>query len=109
MALMMIESSQGVRNAAAIAAVPGVAGFYVGPSDLSNSLGIARSDPEVEEAIQTIVSVCVTQGIACGITANATDMPRRIEQGFTILGAGRAGGGLTAGNAEAVRVGRSAR
>ena len=108
-ALMMIESAQGVRNAAAIAAVPGVAGFYVGPSDLSNSLGVARSDPEVEEAIQTIVGVCVTQGIACGITASAADMPRRIEQGFTILGAGRAGGGLTAGNAEAVRVGRSAR
>ena len=108
-ALMMIESTQGVRNAAAIAAVPGVAGFYVGPSDLSNSLGVDRSDPEVEEAIETIVSVCVAQGIACGITANATDMPRRIEQGFTILGAGRAGGGLTAGNAEAVRVGRSAR
>ena len=108
-ALMMIESTQGVRNAAAIAAVPGVAGFYVGPSDLSNSLGVERSDPEVEEAIETIVSVCVAQGIACGITANATDMPRRIEQGFTILGAGRAGGGLTAGNAEAVRVGRSTR
>ena len=108
-ALMMIESAQGVRNAEAIAAVPGVAGFYVGPSDLSNSLGVERSDPEVEVAIETIVSVCVTQGIACGITANATDMPRRIEQGFTILGAGRAGGGLTAGNAEAVRVGRSTR
>ena len=103
-AVLMLLATATLAVAAAIAAVPGVAGFYVGPSDLSNSLGVARSDPEVEEAIQTIVGVCVTQGIACGITANATDMPRRIEQGFTILGAGRAGGGLTAGNAEAFLV-----
>ena len=108
-ALMMIESAAGVRNSAAIAAVPGVAGFYVGPSDLSNSLGVERSDPEVEEAIQTVVDVCVTHSIACGITASATDMLHRIEQGFTILGVGRAGGGLTAGNDRAVRAGRAVR
>ena len=107
-ALMMIESAAGARNAAAIAAVPGVTGFYVGPSDLSNSLGVARSAPEVEAAIQTIVDACRAQDIACGITASAADMPRRIAQGFRILGAGRAGGGLTAGNDTAVRAGRAA-
>ena len=107
-ALMMIESAAGVENAAAIAAVPGVAGFYVGPSDLSNSLGLPRGDPEVEAAIQTIVDACVAREVACGITASAADMPRRIAQGFRILGAGRAGGGLTAGNDAAVRAGRAA-
>ena len=35
------------------------------------------------------------------------DMQRRIDQGFRILGAGRAGGGLTAGNDAAVRAGRA--
>jgi 4-hydroxy-2-oxoheptanedioate aldolase len=107
-ALMMMESAAGVRNADAIAAVPGVAGFYVGPSDLSNSLGLPRDDPEVEEAIQTVADVCVARDIACGITASAADMPRRIAQGFRILGGGRAGGGLTAGNDAAVRAGRAA-
>ncbi len=107
-ALMMIESAAAVRNADAIAAVPGVTGFYIGPSDLSNSLGLPREAPEVEEAIQAVVDVCVARDIACGITASATDMPRRIAQGFRILGAGRAGGGLTAGNAAAVEAGRSA-
>ena len=108
-ALMMIESAAGVENAAAIAAVPGVTGFYVGPSDLSNSLGLPRDAPEVEEAIQAIVDACVASDIACGITASAADMPRRIAQGFRILGAGRAGGGLSAGNDAAVRAGRAVR
>ena len=108
-ALMMIESATGVRNAAAIAAVPGVTGFLIGPSDLSNSLGVPRDAPEVEEAIQTIVDACLTHDIACAITASAVDMPRRIAQGFRILGAGRAGGGLSAGNDAAVRAGRAVR
>ena len=108
-ALMMIESAAGVENAAAIAAVPGVTGFYVGPSDLSNSLGLPRDAPEVEEAIQAIVDACVDSDIACGITASAADMPRRIAQGFRILGGGRAGGGLSAGNDAAVRAGRAVR
>lgn len=107
-ALMMIESAAGVSNAEAIAAVPGVTGFYVGPSDLSNSLGVPRDAPEVEAAIQTIVDACLAHDVACGITASAADMPRRIAQGFRILGAGRAGGGLTAGNDAAVRAGRAA-
>ena len=106
-ALMMIESAAGARNAEAIAAVPGVTGFFVGPSDLSNSLGVPRDHPEVEDAIRTIVDTCVARDVACGITASAADMPRRIAQGFRILGAGRAGGGLSAGNAAAVRAGRA--
>ncbi len=106
-ALMMIESAAGVENADAIASVPGVTGFFVGPSDLSNSLGLPRDDPEVEDAIQTVVDACLAHGVACGITAGAADMRRRIDQGFRILGAGRAGGGLTAGNDAAVRAGRA--
>ncbi len=108
-AIMMIESAEGLRNVEAIAAVPGVAGFYVGPSDLSNSLGVPRNDPEVERAIQTIVDACRANDIACGITASARDMPRRIAQGFTILGGGRAGGGLPASVDAAVRAGRAVR
>ena len=107
-ALMMIETADGLRNVEAIAAVPGVAGFYVGPSDLSNSLGLPRNDPAVERAIGTIAAACRAGGVACGITAGAADMPRRIEQGFTILGAGRAGGGLPASVDAAVRAGRAA-
>ena len=50
----------------------------------------------VEALTQAIVDTCLARNIACGITAGAADMPRRIEQGFSILGGGRAGGGLPA-------------
>ena len=108
-AFMMVETASGVRNVDAIAAVPGVTGLLLGPSDLSNSLGVARDEPEVEAAIETIAGACRTHGITCAITATAADMPRRIAQGFTMLGAGRAGGGLTVGNDAAVRAGRAVR
>ena len=108
-AFMMVETATGVRNVDAIAAVPGVTGLLIGPSDLSNSLGVARDEPEVEAAIETIAGACRTHGITCAITATAADMPRRIAQGFTMLGAGRAGGGLTVGNDAAVRAGRAVR
>lgn len=106
-ALMMIETTDAVRNVEAIAAVPGVAGLYLGPSDLSNSLGLRRDDPRVEAAIQTVVDACLSQGIACGITATAADMSARIEQGFSILGGGRAGGGLPAAVDAAIATGRA--
>ena len=108
-AIMMIETVEGLSNVDAIAAVPGVAGFYIGPSDLSNSLGVARDAPEVEQAIETVVNACQAHEIACGITASAGDMRRRTEQGFRILGAGRAGGGLPASADAALRAGREAR
>ena len=105
-AMMLIESAEALRNVDEIAAVPGVTGFSVGPGDLSRSLGVARDAPEVEEAIETIVTACRTHDIACAITASATDMSRRIAQGFSIMGAGRAGGGLPASVDAALRAGR---
>ena len=105
-AFMLIESAEGVRNVDEIAAVPGVTGFFAGPGDLSRSLGVARDAPEVEEAIERIVTACQTHDIACAITASAAQMSRRIAQGFRILGAGRAGGGLPASVDAALRAGR---
>ena len=108
-AFMMVETAAGVRNVDAIARVPGVTGILIGPSDLSNSLGVARDEPEVEAAIETIAGACRTHNVTCAITATAADMPRRIEQGFTMLGGGRAGGGLGAANDAAIRAGRAVR
>ena len=108
-AFMMVETAAGVRNVDAIARVPGVTGILIGPSDLSNSLGLPRDDPEVEAAIETIAGACRTHGVTCAITASAADMPHRIAPGFTMLGGGRAGGGLGAANDAAIRAGRAVR
>lgn len=107
-AIMMIETAAGVRNVDDIARVPGVGGFYIGPSDLSNSLGVAPGSPDTEAAIQTVLKACLTHKVACGISASAADMPRRVKEGFRILGAGAVAGGLPAASDAALRAGRAA-
>lgn len=107
-AIMMIETAEGVRNVNEIATAPGVGGFYIGPSDLSNSLGVAPGSPETEAAIQTILKACLAHKIPCGITAGAADMPRRVKEGFRILGGGGVAGGLSAPIDAARRAGRAA-
>jgi 4-hydroxy-2-oxoheptanedioate aldolase len=109
LALMMIESAEGLKNINDIAAVPGVAGFYVGDNDLSNSLGVALGSPESEAAIDTIAKACQTHRIACGISAESAEaMQKRIKQGFRILGGGGIKGGLTPTADAALRAGRAA-
>ena len=106
-AIMMIETAEVVKNVDAIAQVPGVGGFYLGASDLSNSMGVAPNAPEIEAAIQTVLKACLTHKVACGITASAADMPRRVKEGFRILGGGGVTGGLSATADAAIRAGRA--
>lgn len=107
--VMLIETVEGVKNIDDILSVRGVGGVYIGPSDLSNSLGVAGGSPEVEAAIQTILKSCLSHNIPCGITAGSpTAMQQRIKQGFRILGAGGAGGGLSPSMDAALRAGREA-
>jgi 4-hydroxy-2-oxoheptanedioate aldolase len=107
-AIMMIETAEGVKDVDAIAQVLGVGGFYIGPSDLSNSLGVPPGSPETEAAIQTVLKACLTHKVACGITASAADMPRRVKEGFRILGGGGIAGGLSPAADAAIRAGRAA-
>lgn len=107
-AIMMIETAEGLKNVDAIARVPGVGGFYIGPTDLSYSLGVAPGSPETEAAVQTVLAACLAHKVPCGITANAADMPRRVKEGFRILGGGGVAGGLSAPIDAAIRAGRTA-
>jgi 4-hydroxy-2-oxoheptanedioate aldolase len=50
--IAMIESPQAVANTADILAVPGVDGYFIGPSDLRVATG--PDDPSVEDAIQRV-------------------------------------------------------
>ncbi|MFK4088741.1 HpcH/HpaI aldolase/citrate lyase family protein [Kribbella sp. NPDC020789] len=87
--LAMIETAQALENVAEICATPGLDGLYVGPSDLSLSLG-ARfpGDPEVagpfEEAIALIAKTAADAGIAAGIhTFDGENARRRLGEGYT--------------------------
>jgi 4-hydroxy-2-oxoheptanedioate aldolase len=87
--LAMIETPQGLANVEEIAAVPGLDGVYVGPSDLRIAVGGAHSqDPAVddvfEEALTRVRQVAEAAGIAAGIhTPDGATAARRLGEGYT--------------------------
>lgn len=90
MALVMIESAEGLNNVEAIMSVDGVDGCFVGPMDLGISLGYSPDlpalDPAVEAAIARILAATQAAGKFCGIhTTSVDDAKRRVAQGFRLV------------------------
>lgn len=83
----MIETVEAMRNIDEILTVPGVEAIYVGPNDLSISLGIKpnTSDPRLDEAMVEIVAGCRRNGVVPGVHASAALCEKRIEQGFGMV------------------------
>ena len=87
LAVMMIESVEGLRNVDAIASTPGVGALFPGAGgDLSRSLGVTRGSPELEEAFQQILAACNRHDVACAISASTgEDVARRVREGWRII------------------------
>src|SRR5712692_897822 len=87
LAIMMIETAEGLKNADAIAATPGVGAIFVGAGgDLHQYLGVETNAPEVEQAFQTILQACVAHHVACGITAlSGQDIAKRLAEGWKMI------------------------
>lgn len=87
--ILMIESTEGVKNASQILSVKGVTGCFIGPFDLRQSLGLSGGDgqePEFVEALATVVSVCKRLGLDVGTVAGDDEAVRRKqEMGFSFL------------------------
>lgn len=108
LAIMFIESPDGVANIEEIITVPGVGGIFIGPSDLSTSMGYASpTAPEVEAAIQTVLGSCLRHDVPCAITTNARTVEQRLQEGFRFVTVG-VDGGLPAGSRDALNLGREA-
>ncbi len=108
LAMMFIESPEGVANIEEIITVPGLGGIFIGPSDLSTSMGYSSpAAPEVEAAIQTVLAACLEHDVPCAITTNARTVEERINQGFRFVTVGT-DGGLSAGARNALQLGREA-
>jgi 2-keto-3-deoxy-L-rhamnonate aldolase RhmA len=80
----MIETEMGVRNARAIAKVEGIDLLFIGPFDLSLSLGtFPKFGPKHDTAVQSVLEASRDAGKFCGIyTPNATVARERMAQGF---------------------------
>ena len=86
----MIETAEAVKNIDEILSVPGVDAVYVGPSDLSLTLGckprLDQTDPPVVEAQQKIVEACKRHGVIAGIhNATATYALKMIAAGYQFV------------------------
>jgi 4-hydroxy-2-oxoheptanedioate aldolase len=87
LAIMMIETTEGLKNADAIASVPGVGAIFVGAGgDLHQYLGVEANAPEVEQAFQAILRACLAHNVACGITAlSGQAIARRLAEGWKMI------------------------
>jgi 4-hydroxy-2-oxoheptanedioate aldolase len=85
----MIETRQALDNLDAICAVPGIDGVYIGPSDLSLSLGCKPVfddvDPPVAQAIDHILARAHAHGLKAAVHNGRTDVARaRLAKGFDL-------------------------
>ncbi len=87
--IAMVETAEALDNVDAIASTPGIDGLYVGPSDLSISLGLAPGNNDDDEtfaaAIAAISTAAANAGVFAGIHSNVDVAPLRLEQGYRFV------------------------
>lgn len=89
--LIQLETRKGLDNLEAMLAVEGVDGVFIGPADLSASLGHLGNagHPEVVAAIDDAIGRITAAGKAAGIlTADNSLAKAYIEKGVTLCGVG---------------------
>jgi 4-hydroxy-2-oxoheptanedioate aldolase len=80
--LVMAESAAAVADLDATLAVDGVDGLYVGPGDLSLSLGCVSDpdDPVLDQALRRVWAACAAAGKPAGVHATDGSTARRYRQ-----------------------------
>jgi 2-keto-3-deoxy-L-rhamnonate aldolase RhmA len=86
MRIPMIEERVAVDNADEILAVDGVDGVFIGPGDLSMTMGMKMTDPEVQSAIETVLKKAKAARVPVGTVAgDAAGARRLIEKGYDFI------------------------
>ena len=86
--ILQIEHKEAVKNFESIISVPGIDGIFIGPYDLSGSLGkIGQvNDPEVQDNISFVKNTCDKAGMPVGIFgADAKAVKPFIKEGYTLI------------------------
>lgn len=89
----MIETKRGVEEADALAALPMVDAMFMGPYDLSSSLGCAGEfdNPTFINAVATVRQACEKNNVAPGyhqVICDADELQARIDEGFKFIAYG---------------------
>jgi 4-hydroxy-2-oxoheptanedioate aldolase len=86
----MIETSEALEHAGAIAAVDGLDGLFVGPGDLGVALGLGpaqdREEPAIHDAFRRVLDACRAAGVRAGVHATrAAYATARARDGFALV------------------------
>jgi 4-hydroxy-2-oxoheptanedioate aldolase len=99
--IIQVESPSAVEHAPEIAAIDGVDVLFVGPTDLSHSLGIPGrfDDPVYLGALERVATAAEAAGKAAGILLrDAAALPRHRDLGYRFIGLGSDGAFLSDGS-----------
>jgi 4-hydroxy-2-oxoheptanedioate aldolase len=102
--LVQLETKDALREIEAVAAVEGVDGIFIGPSDLAAAFGHLGNpeDPDVRAAIKDAASRIRATGKSAGtLTGNADDAEALFEMGYNFTAVG-SDVGILARNAESL-------
>lgn len=91
--IAMIETKEGVEHAEEIIGTDGIDGVFIGPYDLSGSLGVTgqTGHPAVKEACDRVAAVCKKLGKAAGLHIVRPDKEQidsALARGFTFIALG---------------------
>ena len=89
--VFQVESPLAVASAFDLAAIDGVDVLFVGPADLSHSMGIAGrfDEPAFIAALDRVVQACRAHGKSAGILLrDGASVAASAAQGFTFIGVG---------------------
>lgn len=105
MKFAMIETKEAYENLEAIADVEGLTGIYVGPFDLSVSLGLKKkadfNSPELLKILQRVLEVAARAKLKTGVyTVRPEDALKVKEMGFDLISCGDDTGILKKGAAQ---------
>jgi len=114
--IVMVETQGAVDRIDEIVSVPGVDAVYVGPADLSITLGLApapdHSEQSFTDALERVLDACRRHNVVPGIAGNSDTAVKRLQQGFRLVEVASDAGllGISAGRALAqVRPGSGSR
>jgi 2-keto-3-deoxy-L-rhamnonate aldolase RhmA len=89
--VVQIEHRDAIANVDQIVAVPGIDAVFVGPYDLSNSMGLVGqvNHPDVRAAIDKVRATCARTNSPMGIFCSTTEQAQReIKSGFGLVAVG---------------------
>jgi len=107
MVIAQIETMEAVNNVDKIVKVEGVDATFIGPSDLSASMGYRGQfwHPEVVKTMDRVLKACKASKVAPGIAfgKNAEHCRELIDKGYRFIGVGSDTGFMASGIAETLK------